>query len=437
MGIITKTIKVFPRGRAVAHYKKMGYDAKQGEELEVKVEDLSPCSTEIIEAECDYCGKLLSSIKYVDYNAQTKNGTVKLCCLDCVPLKRGESILKKYGNKNPMAVPELKKRHQEAIMKKYGCNSPTQVPEIREKQKKTLIEHYGVDNPSLSKEIQNKRKQTFIEKYGVENPLLDPIVKEKVRQTNLELYGVENVFYNKDIQDKKNAILTEKYGSPYPLQNKECLEKMKKTNMEKYGFEYIPQLEETKQKVKKTNLERCGYESYLQSPEFLEKWFAKNGSNFVRSSRQQQYLCNLYNGVLNHPFKCFALDIFLPEDKLDIEFDGSGHKMSISIGTITEEDFEKKELYRNVAIKKEGYKQMRIISSKDRLPQDDILLQMLQDAKQYFSDYPNHSWIEFSIDTSTVRNAEHKEGVPYDFGELRTIKDKDIENIKEDLTEIA
>ena len=91
--------------------------------------------------------------------------------------------------------------------------------------------------------------------------------------------------------------------------------------------------------------------------------------------------------------------------------------------------FEKKELYRNVAIKREGYKQMRIISSKDLLPSDTILLQMLQEAKQYFSQYPNHSWIEFNIDTSTIRNAENPEGLPYSFDSLRTIKDSDLNTI--------
>lgn len=69
---------------------------------------------------------------------------------------------------------------------------------------------------------------------------------------------------------------------------------------------------------------------------------------------------------------------------------------------------------------------MRIISEKDLLPSDQILFQMLSEARSYFSTYPNHSWIEFNISTSTVRNAENKDGIPYDFGTLRTIKDSDL-----------
>lgn len=422
MGIISKTIRIIPRGKSITYYKEKGYNAIHGQELEVKVEDLSLCSTALVITECDYCGKQKEPIRYVDYNAQTKNGAEKCCCLNCTPLKREEVMLKKYGHRNALQVPEIRKKVQETNRERYGSNSPSGNPEVRAKQKETLMKNYGVENPSLSKEIQDKIKQTNLEKYGVDNPLKNPEIKNRAMQTIFDRYGVENVFLNKEIQDKKNATLIEKYGTRYPLQNKECFEKLKQTNMKKYGYEFIPQLDETKQKVKQTNLDRYGYENLMQSPEFKEKWLARNGSNFIRSSKQQHYLCNLYDGILNYPFKCFALDIYIPENKLNIEFDGSGHKMSISFGTITEEDFEKKEMYRNIAIKKAGIKQMRIISLKDKLPSDDTLLEMLDYARNYFSKYPNHSWIEFNIDTFTVRNAENKDGVYYDYGELRIIK---------------
>ena len=58
MGIISKTVKVYPRGKTISYYKEKGYDAKNGVELEVKVEDLSQCSTALVETTCDYCGKL-------------------------------------------------------------------------------------------------------------------------------------------------------------------------------------------------------------------------------------------------------------------------------------------------------------------------------------------------------------------------------------------
>lgn len=422
MGIVTRTVKLHPRGTAIAYYKGKGYDAKYGQELEVKVEDLQLCSTVLVDTVCDYCGEPKEPQKYVTYNAQTKNGTEKCCCINCAQLKRGESMVKKYGYEFALQVPEFKKKVQETNLDRYGSISPSGNIAVRDKQKQTNLEKYGVESPSMLKEVQDKRKQTNLEKYGVENVLLNVDIIEKIKRTNIERYGVENVSKNKDIQNKRMQTFIERFGVSSPLQNKECLEKLKLTNMERYGVECVLKLADVKEKAKHTNLERYGYENPMQSPELLEVWLANNGSDFVKSSKQQKYLCDLYNGVLNHPFKCFAFDIYLDEDKLDIEFDGSGHKMSIALGTITAEEFKNKELYRNVAIKKAGIKQMRIISTKDKLPSDQILLQMLSDARQYFSDFPNHSWIEFNIDNLTLCNAENKNGVPYNYGELRTIK---------------
>ena len=48
---------------------------------------------------------------------------------------------------------------------------------------------------------------------------------------------------------------------------------------------------------------------------------------------------------------------------------------------------------------------------------------MLEQAKQYFNT-TNHTWVAYDIDTSLVRNAENKEGVFFDFGELRKIKNR-------------
>ena len=111
------------------------------------------------------------------------------------------------------------------------------------------------------------------------------------------------------------------------------------------------------------------------------------------------------------------------------EYDGGGHFLNVITGKITEGEHLKKEIVRFSVIKKEGYKQMRIISLKDELPSDQILFQMLSEARNYFLKYPNHSWIEFDIDLSIVRNAEYKDGFRYDYGELRTIKTNSLNRV--------
>ena len=99
--LLTKEVEVKPNGKMIQYYKDKGYNAKHNQSLIVKVEDLSPCSTVMVEVSCDYCGKIKPPMKYVDYNAQTKNGTQKCCCLDCATLKQEETMIDKYGYKKP------------------------------------------------------------------------------------------------------------------------------------------------------------------------------------------------------------------------------------------------------------------------------------------------------------------------------------------------
>lgn len=426
MGLLTKEVQIIASGKSIKYYRDRGYDAQWRQPLIVKVEDLPLRSDVLVETECDYCGEKKAPIKYSDYNTATNNGTTKCCCSKCAYLKREDSMMKKYGYAYALQNPDLLHKAQQTNLERYGSVSPSGNKEVKQKMKSTLMQNYGVEYPSQSKEIMDKVKKTNLERYGVVNPLFNVDIQEKIKKTNLERYGVENALLNKNIRDKRDSIMLEKYGTLSPLQNKECIAKMKQTNLDKYGVENVSQLTETKDKVKQTNLKKYGYENPMQNPEFFEKWFAKNGSDFVTSSAQQRYLCNLYDGILNYTFKCFALDIYLPQDNLDIEFDGSGHKMSISLGSVTTDEFDKKELYRNIAIKRAGYKRMRVISEKDKLPSDEILLQMLEHTRKYFLDYPEHSWIEFNIDTSTVRNAEQKDGVFFDYGELRKIKKSEV-----------
>ncbi len=161
---------------------------------------------------------------------------------------------------------------------------------------------------------------------------------------------------------------------------------------------------------------------YPMFKEKLVKAMHKNGTQ--KTSKQQHYLHKLYGGELNYPIKYYDVDICLLDEKLVIEYDGGGHNLSVKFGDYTQEEFDKRDIIRNAVIKKEGYRQIKIISKRDKLPYDIILLQMLNCAKQYFSS-TNHSWINFDIDNSRMINAENKDsnGVFYDYGELHTIKE--------------
>ena len=55
--LLTKEVKVKPTGKMIQYYIDKGYDAKCNQPLIIKIEDLSICSTALIEATCDYCEK--------------------------------------------------------------------------------------------------------------------------------------------------------------------------------------------------------------------------------------------------------------------------------------------------------------------------------------------------------------------------------------------
>lgn len=226
----------------------------------------------------------------------------------------------------------------------------------------------------------------------------------KRRESNLLRYNVENVNQLDSVRNKTILTNIERYGVDNPSQNKDVRKKMEVTSILRYGVKNPMQSPEIKMKAIET--------------------LCKNGT--YRTSKQQIYLHSIFGGEINYPIKYYAADICLVEENLVIEYDGGGHKLREVFGELTQEEFSKKELIRNKIIKREGYKQMRIISENDKLPSDTILLQMLQDAHTYFSLYPQHSWIEFNIGTSTIRNSENPEGSPYNFGVLRTIKDSDL-----------
>ena len=271
------------------------------------------------------------------------------------------------------------KKHRDMLIKNYGVYNVSQLDEVKEKKRQTVFKHYGVHNPKQSLEVQQKTKNTNLQKYGVVCPLQNADIKEKVKETCIERYGHENA-----------------------MQSDFILNKMKKTMVEKYGVENSMQVVEIQQKAKEA--------------------MYKNGT--CPTSKQQRYISSIYGGELNYPCRNYNLDIFIKEANIDVEVDFGGHNLSVKLGSITQADFDRKELIRDVYIKREGLKIMRITSSRDKLPSDAILLQMLSEAKQYFSDYPEHSWIEYNIDTSTVRNAEHKDGVYFAYGKLRTIRTK-------------
>ena len=164
----------------------------------------------------------------------------------------------------------------------------------------------------------------------------------------------------------------------------------------------------------------CGEAVKLKCSEIMYKNYT------VSTSTQKMGIYNIIKSEypqaeLNYPIgKKFSGDIVI--DNIDFEVDYGGHNLSVKLGEITQDEFDKKEMIRDKIVKSCGYKVIRLIADNTRkIPSDEILLKILEQSKEYFNT-TDHTWVEYNIDTSLMRNAENKEGVFFDFGELRKIK---------------
>lgn len=100
--------------------------------------------------------------------------------------------------------------------------------------------------------------------------------------------------------------------------------------------------------------------------------------NGVKVSRQQKHISNLINGRLNALIGFYAVDILLP-NKVIIEYDGSGHDLSVKMGTQTQEQFDKSERGREKYLLNKGFSILRIVSQNDLLPSNKVLLNLIND----------------------------------------------------------
>lgn len=256
----------------------------------------------------------------------------------------------------------------------------------------------------------------------------------KIEKIMQKKYGASYYTSTQEFKEKVKNTMMNRYGVSHVSKSEEFLKRKCDNNKEKYGFEHVLQVKEFREKGIQTNIDRYGVPNVNQNKEIRAKAVQTLYVNHSQSvSKQQKYIGSLYNGILNFSIKSYNVDIYLFDDNFIVEYDGGGHMLNVVLGQESIENFKQKEIIRNNIIKKEGYKQMRIISSKDLIPSDQILLQMLNEAKQYFIDYPNYSWIEYDIDNSIVRNAEHKDGISYNYGKLRKIKDSDLSKSKESI----
>lgn len=186
----------------------------------------------------------------------------------------------------------------------------------------------------------------------------------------------------------------DRYGENYQEHLAEMNKKRKSTCISKYGVEHPLQLKEFVEKAQSTCLKKYGVKSYSQldeQREFSKKLFKNNG--LVCCSKAQSHIADLLNSETNYLYHGYYLDIFY-DNWLDIEYDGSGHRIRVRDGDMTDEEFDKQERRRYAAIHSYGLKTITIIGNKyDILPEDKELLSDIMAGIDYLKNNNDKSYI--------------------------------------------
>ena len=382
--ILPQTVKVRTSSSNCKHFREKGYEfEKCGDFIKVDVLDLSKSSRVMVKVVCDICGKEREMWyrTVVECNEEDK----LITCGDkiCRYKKVEDTCTKRYGVKNVFQLQETKDKIVGTNNEKYGADWYTQTEEYKDKSKKTCQLHYGVDNPAQAQEVKDAMKDTCRSRYGCDYAVQSDEVQNRKKSTNNKIYGGDSPFSSEEIRKKSQQTWKENYGE---------------------GIINPGQVEEIKNKI-------------LDSFQF-------NGTG--PSSRAQRYINYILNGDLNKHICGLLVDIYMEKENIVIEYDGSGHFLGdiINGNAFPTKESLLREKQREDKIINNGYKMIRFIATKDRIPSDEVILNLIEEFKN--SDF---KVVRINFEEGTIEK-DYDEKSYYDFGELRKITQKDLEKFE-------
>lgn len=363
--LLTKEIEVGLGSKSIAYYESLGYKIPRKPAKWNKDILTVPSGTRL-------------SIKITDLPLNS-NLKINYQCDYCG--KKGDKTYSSYNKSREIIQKDacrkcVPKKIEESNLINYGVKHTTQLDSTKGKMRATNIEKYGVEYASQNEEVKKKMETVFIEKYGYNTPAKNESVKNKIIKTNIERYGGTSPTLNEVVRNKQISTMQKTYGVSFPQQNEEIK---------------------------------------------LKSMASLYNNNTAPCSRQQRHIHNIIGGNLNFPHHTSFLDIAFPEEKIYLEVDLGGHELQLKFGNVTKEEYENKERNRWYALYRKGWKEIRIISSKDKIPTDEKIFEMISYAKEYLA--TGRHYIKFYLDEDKVKTSQFEK--EYDFGELRYIYKKD------------
>lgn len=247
---------------------------------------------------CIICGKPTHFINGYGYT--------KTCCDDCKNIFVSRKLISKSAEE------------WENINEKRKLSLTDQTKQTANiKRKQTCVLKYGGIAPSCCDEIKEKIKQTCISKYGVDNIFKN---KEYIKQKINEKYGVDNIFKKSEYIIKKQI---EKFGSVISQKHLSA-ETIKIINDKQTFIKYIADnnVKSVNELCDKLSISDFCALKYLKKYDQLQllnrnishyedeitKWLQDRNIQTVNNKR-------ILNGK--------EIDIYLPDFKIGIEFNGN------------------------------------------------------------------------------------------------------------------
>lgn len=402
--VLPQTVEIKISSSNYQHYKEKGYEfKKRGDFIKVNVLDLPEGSKYMVKVTCDICGKEREMYYRTVIKCNKENKLITCGNKICRYKKVEDTCTKKYGVKNVFQTQETKDKMIETNRKNHGVDHYTQCKECKDKTKKTCQAKYGVDNPAQAQEVKNAMKATCRKKYNCDYAVQSDEVQNKIKATNQKIYGGDSPFSSEETRKKSQQTWKEHYGKDI-------------TN----PF----QAESVKKKSKQTMLKNHGVEHALQNDELLNKAldsFQFNGTG--PSSKAQRYICYILNGFLNKNICGSLVDIYIEKENIVIEYDGGGHFLKDKMnGNFS--PTEKSLLYekrREDKIIDNGYKMIRFIATKDRIPSDEVILNLVNKIKNL-----NFKIVRIDFEEGIIEK-DYNQKITYNFGKLKKVTKEKLE----------
>lgn len=254
--------------------------------------------------------------------------------------KRARTNMERYGVDNVSRLDSTKESVKRTSLEKWGGYTFQSGP-LMEKVAKTNLERYGHTHSMRSPEIREKLEMTSMERWGFRVPSMSEQVKKKTVETNRRRYGVDNIMHLPETLLSLKRRLLDKYGVDSYFKTEEFKESRKGFLMRDEDW-------------RRSNLRLAGHENYIRyvsdnrsefrcdrgldhtfeisSDLYFSRTRSKNplctvcnevGTKSIKEKELLEFISGVYSGDIVENYRDgFEIDIYLPEIKMGIEFNG-------------------------------------------------------------------------------------------------------------------